>query len=300
MVKYNKKKQPKKQPLKVQSQKDLTSIESQDLLQAYMRAVEKHPLLSKEEEERLAKLYYETKNPDIAKALVLAHLRFVVKIAMQYARSGAKIMDVIQEGNTGLMKAVHSFDPFKNNRLISYAVWWIRGEIMSYLLKNHSVVEVGSSQQQKKLFYHLQKAIDEVSNNSGTLLLNKKQIKDVQTKVQISPKKLKNSLGHVLHKDISLSHTHGDSEVTLESLLKTNSISSEEEIILQEKKNALQKSLEKLQPSLSEKECMILEKRLIANTPQSLQQIADHFSVTREAIRQAENRLIKKIKSGLG
>ncbi|HRO67101.1 MAG TPA: sigma-70 family RNA polymerase sigma factor, partial [Pseudobdellovibrionaceae bacterium] len=130
---------------------------STDPFVLYMNEVRKYPVLSREEEQVIAKKYFDTKDPEAAQALVKANLRFVVKVAAEYSKFGAKLIDLVQEGNVGLMHAVREFNPYKGNRLITYAVWWIRGYIQEYLMRQYSLVRIGTTQTQRRLFYQLQK-----------------------------------------------------------------------------------------------------------------------------------------------
>ena len=133
-----------------------TSLAATDpLLQAYLREVQRYPLITREEEQALAKKFQETKDRGALHSLVTANLRFVVKIAYEYVHYRIKLLDLIQEGNMGLVKAVQEFDPYKDVRLTTYAVWWIRGYIQDSILRNYSLVKMGTTQAQKRLFYRL-------------------------------------------------------------------------------------------------------------------------------------------------
>ena len=164
-----------------------------DPLAAYLAEVRRYPMLSREEEYRLAVEYHRTHEPRLAQRLVTANLRFVVKVAAEYAQFGAQMLDLIQEGNVGLMHAVREFDPYKDVRLITYAVWWIRGYIREYLLKQHSIVKMGASPAQKKLFYNLQKEIQKLEGSgilptterlSHQLALPEKSVQDMQNRLK--------------------------------------------------------------------------------------------------------------------
>ncbi|MGZ3843105.1 MAG: sigma-70 family RNA polymerase sigma factor, partial [Bdellovibrio sp.] len=133
------------------------ALTSADPLVMYLNEIRRYKVLTKEEEQALAKKYFETKEPQAAEALVKANLRFVVKIAAEYSKFGSKMIDLIQEGNVGLMHAVREFNPYKGARLITYAVWWIRGYIQEFLMRQYSMVRIGTTQNQRKLFYQLQK-----------------------------------------------------------------------------------------------------------------------------------------------
>jgi len=156
-----------------------TSLSQTDpLLSAYLKEVQKYPLLTREEERELAVKFTETKDREALQRLVTGNLRFVVKIAFEYVHYRAKLLDLIQEGNMGLVRAVQDFNPYKDVRLTTYAVWWIRSYIQDYLLRNHSLVKIGTTQAQKRLFYRLrseQKKLEYagLGNNDSVRLLAK-------------------------------------------------------------------------------------------------------------------------------
>ncbi|MBC7457459.1 MAG: sigma-70 family RNA polymerase sigma factor, partial [Bdellovibrionaceae bacterium] len=152
-------------------------LATSDPLSLYLREVRKYPVLTREQEQELAKKYYNTKDPALAQALVKANLRFVVKVAAEYAKFSNKLIDVIQEGNVGLMHAVKEFNPYKGNRLITYAVWWIRGYIQEYLMRQFSMVRIGTTANQRKLFYQLQrqkKEFEKMSSQENVTMLSHK------------------------------------------------------------------------------------------------------------------------------
>src|SRR5437588_3740484 len=140
--------------LPVPVERDLTHA---DALQRYMAEVSRHPLLSREEEHKLAAEFYKTRDPELAYKLVTANLRLVVKIAHEYRRAAFSLLDLIQEGNVGLMQAVQKYDPFRGVKLSSYAAWWIRAYILRYLMDNWRMVKLGTTQAQRKPFFNLRK-----------------------------------------------------------------------------------------------------------------------------------------------
>ena len=264
-----------------------------DPIQFYLQEVGKFPVLSKEDEEKLSKLFYENKDPRIAKALAQANLRFVVKIAAEYTRFGSKLIDLIQEGNVGLLHAIKEFNPYRGVRLITYAVWWIRGYIQEYLMRQYSMVRIGTNAKQRKLFYLLrkqQKQLAQLPYQEDNKLLTYSGFKEKE--VQSMRERLK-------FRDLSLDQPISDN--TASSLLDmqphTEEHSLEDKLNFFQAKKLMQESIEKLRPNLKKKELFILENRLLADTPATLQAIGKQFSVTREAIRQVEDRLIKKIKA---
>lgn len=266
-------------------------IVSSDPLQQYLAEIRKYPLLTPEEEKELAVRYYEKGDPLAAEKLVTSNLRFVVKIAMEYAKMGAKLMDVVQEGNVGLMHAVKEYNPYKGVKLITYAVWWIRGYIREFLLKQYSMVKIGTTQNQKKLFYNLErekrKLLNEGEESSTALLSSRLGIpeKDVELMEQ-----------RMGGKDISLDAPIDEDGNTHLIDLQRDSSNPESELEVLELIDLLKDKIEEIKPSLNEKELDILENRILADEPQTLQEIGDKYGITRERARQLEERLLKNLK----
>ncbi len=264
-----------------------------DPLGAYLAEIRKHPLLTPEEERKLAIRYYDEGDADAAQRLVTANLRFVVKIAAEYSRFGSKMIDLIQEGNVGLMHAVKEFNPYKGVRLITYAVWWIRGYIREYLLKHYSIVKIGTTQSQKKLFYNLQEEIRklEAAGQSATNELISERMGLPEKDVKLMKQRMSN-------KDVSLdAPLDNESQSRLLDLQTSDSDQSADELLgLKEQIEVLQSQIEDIRPSLNEKEEYILENRILADEAQTLQEIGNHFGISRERARQLEERIIKRLK----
>ena len=268
---------------------------SKDPLQLYLNEISKFPVLSKQEEEKLSRLFYEKKDPLLAQALAQANLRFVVKIAAEYTRFGARLIDLIQEGNMGLIYAIKEFNPYKGARLITYAVWWIRGYIQEYLLRQYSLVRLGSSAKQKKLFYFLKKQQEYLSALPYT------EAKTLPVYSGFKEKDIRAMRDRMTARDISLDQpVSKNSHVTLlDTQVQEEGSSMEEKLSVLQEEKQLKKAIEELKPSLNTKELFLLDKRLLSESPLTLREIGEKFSITREAVRQAENRLIKKIKDQL-
>ena len=261
-------------------------------LQNYMARISKIPLLSKEKEHELAMAYFEAKDPEIGRKLIQSNLRFVVKVVAEYSRFSSKVMDLIQEGNIGLIRAVQEFNPYKGARLITYAVWWIRGYIQEYLMRHHSIVRLGTNKKQQRLFYLLQKEkqkLEEYSQNRFLPLLAKQtqtKVRDVEKMTEV-----------VLRKDLSLDQSIGqESGKTFLDIQKDHSYSLYEDLSFQQMSGLLRSHLKNMEKDFSKKENRIIKDRLLKDPPRTLQEIADDFHVTREAIRQSEARLMKKLK----
>lgn len=275
-------------------EKGLTT--ANDPITTYLAEIRRYPLLTKEQEQELAVRYRETGDPKAAEQLVTSNLRFVVKIAAEYSRFGAKLIDLVQEGNVGLMHAVKEFNPYKGVRLITYAVWWIRGYIQEYLMRQYSLVRIGTTQNQRKLFYRLQKeqaALDSQGHAPSVAM--------IAGKLGVSEEEVEMMSKRLSGRDVSLSAPI-DSENPGASLLDFEA-SGEPSVDMAignlEELSVLKDNLEKLRPTLSEKETYILENRILSDEPQTLQEIGEHYGVTREAVRQLEARLIGKIRKAV-
>jgi RNA polymerase sigma-32 factor len=259
--------------------------------------IRRYSLLTREQEQELAIKYRETGDSKAAEMLVTSNLRFVVKIAAEYSRFGAKLIDLIQEGNVGLMHAVKEFNPYKGVRLITYAVWWIRGYIQEYLMRQYSMVRIGTTQNQRKLFYRLQKEREALSQSgqepTHALLAGR---------LGVSEEEVKTMSQRLSGRDVSLSQpldSGGDSTTTLLDFETSEGPLVDETLGLNEELAVLKENLAKIRGSLSTKETYILETRLLADEPLTLQEIGEHFGITREAVRQLEARLIGKLRASV-
>lgn len=272
-------------------QKNLTT---NDPLVLYLNEIRKYPVLSREEETEIAKKYYENKDPQAAEILVKSNLRFVVKVAAEYSKFGSKMIDLIQEGNVGLLHALKEFNPYKGTRLITYAVWWIRGYIQEYLMKQYSMVKIGTTQNQRKLFYQLQKQkkfLDSINAKPDYALLSHQ--------LGIPENEVVEMAQRMSGRDVSLDKPIEDnSSASLIDFQKTANGTDLDDVIDKENQLAFLKSkVEELRPELSDKEKIILDERILNDEPLTLQEIGEKYKITREAVRQVEARLIKKIKS---
>lgn len=261
----------------------------QDILNAYLMEVRKYPVLSLEEERYLAIKYFEEKDTDAASQLVKSNLRFVIKIATEYSRLGSKMIDLIQEGNIGLMHAVREYNPYKGVRLITYAVWWIRGHIREYLLKNHSQVKIATTQAQKKIFYNLQNEINKLESEGF-----QPTVKLLSQRLNVPEKDVKTMQVRMASKDVSLEQPFKETS-QIQSLNKQ--ITPTDEILaLQENLSLLKDHIEEIRPHLNEKELYILDHRFLSDTPLTLNQVGQKYGITRERVRQIEKRLLIKLR----
>lgn len=265
-----------------------------DPLNAYLKEIGRYPLLSQEQENALLKAFSETGDIEIAKKLVLHNLRLVVKIAMEYRKAYQNVMDLIQEGNIGLMKAVSKFDMDKGAKLSYYASWWIKSYILKFILDNFRLVKIGTTNEQKKLFYNLLREKDRllamgIDPDSKTIADNL----GVSEKAVITmDQRLSGPAG-----DISLDKPVGESGgTTLGDLLSDEESSFVDQLADSQSLEILKENLTEFLDGLKERDRDIFKKRLLSEAPESLQQIADEYGVSRERIRQIEERLLNSLR----
>ena len=262
-------------------------------LQLYMREVSKYPLLKPEEELELAKKHYEDEDIQSAHRLITSNLRLVVKIANDFRKAQVNFLDLIQEGNYGLMQAVKRYNPYKGVKLSSYAAWWIRAYILKYLLDNKSQVKIATTAAQRKLFYNLRKETEKLleqydSVDAGLLAesLNvpEKDVIEMQKRLS-SP-------------DVSIdAPVKSDSGVTHGDLIEDESIRSTEALIVEQQVSDIFKEhIEQFKETLKGRDLEILDLRILSDSPMTLQELGDRYGVTRERARQLEARIIKKLK----
>ena len=281
----------------VVSGKELT-LYQQDLLAPltrYLREVSRYELLSPEQERALTSALAETGDIEIAKKLVVANLRLVVKIAMEYRYAYQNVLDLIQEGNIGLMKAVSKYDPSKGAKLSYYASWWIRSYILKFILDNFRLVKIGTTNEQKKLFYNLLKEKDRLVQMgfrpdakllSENLGVSEKAV--VAMEQRLGPGGGEISLDRPLFDD-------QDSSSLLDSLADEQE-PIDDRLAQDQGLAILNDHLQDFIATLRPRDQEIFKKRLLNEVPASLQSIADEYGVSRERIRQIEERLINNLK----
>jgi RNA polymerase sigma-32 factor len=267
-----------------------------DPLSQYLKQIRKYELLSPEQEDSLTQALEKTGDVEVAKKLVLHNLRLVVKIAMEYRSSYQNVMDLIQEGNIGLMKAVSKYDGSKGAKLSYYASWWIRSYILKFILDNFRLVKIGTSNEQKKLFYNLLKEKNRLIGlgiePEAKLLAENLGV--TEKSVNIMDKRLGDKGGEI---SLDSPLTEGSSDHLLRDILPDPSGQNPEEIFSNTQDLELLKGhLNKFVSNLAPRDKEIFKKRLLSEVPPSLQSIADEYGVTRERIRQIESRLIDNLK----
>lgn len=272
--------------------KNESALVPADPVARYMAEIRKYPLLTREEEHSLAVQFRESGDREAAQKLITSNLRFVVKVALEYSKFGARLIDLIQEGNIGLMQAVKEYNPYKGVRLITYAVWWIRGQIQEFLMRHYSMVRIGTTHTQRKLFYELQRSRDQLEKmglESGLM--------QISNRLGVSPEEVREMSERVLNRDLSLDRPNPSEKGTaLDITPDPNEIPLDEELGRREQLKILEDHIDKLRPHMNEREIYVLENRILNDEPLTLQEIGDKYGITREAARQMESRLIQKIR----
>jgi RNA polymerase sigma-32 factor len=248
-----------------------------DTFDTYIAEINRFPVLTRDEEHRLALLYYEKKDLDAAHKLVSSNLRFVLKIALQYRNYGCSLSDLIQEGNLGLMTAVKKFNPHRGTRLITYAVWWIRSFIQEFIIKTRGLVKKGSKTLKKQLFYRHGSSLPEPGSQ----------------KVSLQPYTYPDSA------DLSLDTPIGEGERTHLDTLRDLNPGLEDSLAARKERTIVKSGVNRALALLNEKERFIIEKRVMADEPMSLQAIGLMLGLTRERIRQIESAALKKLQKTL-
>ena len=273
----------------------LPVITSENDVYPYLKKISQFPLLTNEEEKSLANKWVKDGDIDAAQKLVTSHLRLVAKIAMGYKGYGLPLFDLISEGNLGLMQAVKKYDPDKGFRLATYAIWWIRASIQEYVLHSWSLVKIGTTAAQKKLFFNLRKLRNQLKKYEEGYL-NNDQIKSISQDLGVTEDEVKQMEGRVFNQDFSLNTPLNDEnqsewidQIEDESMdIETRTEKSDELDKRKELFNIAVKTLES-------RELEILEARRLKEPAKTLEELSQKFSISRERVRQIENKAIKKL-----
>ena len=269
-------------------------------LSRYLSEIRKFPMLAKDEEFMLAKRWQEHEDPEAAHRLVTSHLRLVAKIAMGYRGYGLPIGEVISEGNVGLMQAVKKFEPDKGFRLATYAMWWIRASIQEYILRSWSLVKMGTTAAQKKLFFNLRKAKSEISA-FGEGDLRPEQVSHIATRLGVLDEEVISMNRRLSGPDSSLNaplRSDGESEWQ-DWLADDNAVSQETAFAENEEKSIRMSLLDEAMKELTDRERHILTKRRLQDNPTTLEELATEYGVSRERVRQIEVRGFEKLQKAM-
>jgi RNA polymerase sigma-32 factor len=276
----------------------MREIVSHDALKIFLGEIEKYPVLSREEEYELAVKYRKEGDFEAAKRLVVSNLRFVTKIASEYVSYGFPLLDLIQEGAIGLMRAVKKFNPDKGYRLISYAVWWIRARIHNFIMKSWSLVTIGTTQAQRRLFQGLSRARKRL-NISGAEL-TKEDLKKVVDLLDVKEKDVLSMEMRMAVRDFSLDvATNDDNTITLLDSIPDDRANQEEIIEFVETNELTHEGLRNGLEKLSPKERYVVEKRYLTNPPFKLRKLGEELGISKERVRQIGAESLKKLRAAI-
>jgi RNA polymerase sigma-32 factor len=268
-----------------------------DSLSIYLSEINRHPLLTQPEEQKLARRF---RKGDLQSGhrLVTANLRFVVKVAYEYRSYGLRMPDLIQEGNIGLMKAVQKFDPDKGIRLISYAVWWIRAYVQNHILKSWSLVKLGTTQAQRKLFFSLartRRELERLGTGDGAI-----PVEEIARRLNVKPSEVQEMEQRIGGRDLSLDAPVGEdgSSSHLDSL-GSGAAGQDEEVAQREEAGIIGAGVQRALARLDPRERFIVEQRVMNERPLTLKELGEHFGFSRERARQLEIRAKDKLKDEL-
>lgn len=280
---------------KVPAQKSALAAVHKSPLQIYMQQIAKYPLLDPEEEYELARQHFDESDVHAAHRLVTSNLRLVVKIANDFRQAQLNLLDMIQEGNFGLMQAVKRFNPYKGVKLSSYAAWWIRAYILKYLMDNKSQVKIATTADQRKLFYNLEKTarklLQEYDHVDAKLLaehLNVREKDVVEMQARLASPDLS------LDAPVALDSEGGQSRV---SQLPSDQPNSEDKLAHEQIREIFSEHLAEFRKTLKGRDLEFFDARLLAEQPPTLQDLGDRYGITRERARQIESRIVSKLKA---
>ena len=266
-------------------------LESSDALDYYLAQLRETPLLTKEQEEELFSRLQNADDMDAARKLVMSHLRFVVHIAKTYKGYGLPLLDIIQEGNVGLMKAVKKFDPSKKVRLLSFAIYWIRAEIHEFVLKNWRIVKVATTKAQRKLFFKLR------SKKTTSNWLSKKEADDIASELNVDAKTVKLMENRLSGTDVAFDPV--DDEDNAPSAYLTQNTNPLSLLEAQDSENDNSKKLAEALSELDERSRDIISQRFLSENKPTLDQLSKKYKVSKERIRQIEEKSLTALKESI-
>lgn len=293
-MKKDQKKQKPKDSKRSKTPKSTHGLVHLDPLQRYLSEIGRFKLLSPEEEHELAVEFKKTEDPNLAYQLVTANLRLVVKIALDHSNYYQNLLDLIQEGNIGLMQAVKHFDPYRGVRLPSYAQWWIRAYILKFILENFSLVKIGTTQAQRKLFFRLRREQDRLLKegfNPDTKMLAER--------ISVSEKDVVEMEKRMAAPEASLDAEHPATGRALMDTMAEGSANPEERVAEEEIRTSVRNAMKSFRETLDERECAIWDARISTEYPETFQEIGEKHGITRQRVQQVEQRLKNKFKEYL-
>ena len=267
-------------------------------LESYIADISNYPVLSRKEEYELAMRYKTEGDIEAARQLVSCNLKFVVKIAHEYRNYGINIMDIIQEGNIGLMQAVKGFDPTKGYKLISYAVWWIRAYIHNFLIQSWSLVKVGTNQAQRKLFYKLRSTKNALGTKTGAV--TDVDYSEIADQLGVKVKDVVTMDQRMTQKDLSLdAKMRDDQKVSFINYLKDERYNQEDLIAKSQIESTIRENIDEILSSLKEREKYVVKHHVISDDPMTLEEIGRKYGISRERVRQIKTAALHKIRKAL-
>ena len=275
----------------------LPVLSNEGSLTHYLQQIKKFPMLTEKQEVKLAKKWRDKGDTGAAHELVTSHLRLVAKIAMGYRGYGLPVTELISEGNIGLMQAVKKYDPDKGFRLATYAMWWIRAAIQEYVLKSWSLVKIGTTAAQKKLFFNLKKLKGKLSDyNEGSLKPH--QVSEIASQLNVTEKEVSEMEGRMSGNDYSLNAVvSADGEEEWQEWLVDEDADHEVKIAEKEEVTKRKALLSKAIDVLNEREKYIIQGRKLSEDPKTLEELSKEYNISRERIRQIEERAFQKLQS---
>ncbi|NCG09523.1 MAG: RNA polymerase sigma factor RpoH, partial [Alphaproteobacteria bacterium] len=291
-------KKPAKTAKKASSTALTASLSPDGSLSRYLREIRKFPMLEAQQEYMLAKSYADHQDTDAAHQLVTSHLRLVAKIAMGYRGYGLPLGEVIQEGNVGLMQAVKKFDAERGFRLATYAMWWIRASIQEYILRSWSLVKIGTTAAQKKLFFNLRKIKGQIDAIDGGQL-TPEQVTEISDRLNVSPEDVEQMDGRMSGSDRSLNApiSHGeDDSGEWQDWLEDDREDPEAALVVSDEMDVRREMMQQAMSVLNEREIDILTARRLSEPAATLEELSQKHDVSRERIRQIETRAFEKLR----
>ncbi|MCZ8018004.1 RNA polymerase sigma factor RpoH [Novosphingobium sp.] len=290
----------KKRNLPADGKSTMPSLGAEQSLNRYLTEIKKFPVLTAEQEYMLAKRYQEHQDPEAAKQLVTSHLRLVAKIAMGYRGYGLPVSELIAEGNIGLMQGVKKFEPDRGFRLATYAMWWIKASMQEFILRSWSLVKMGTTAAQKKLFFNLRrmkKNLDAYEDSD----LHPDQVKAIATKLGVSETEVVNmNRRMMMGGDASLNVSFNeDGEGQWQDMLQDDTPLQDEMVADAEEATMRHALLTEALGSLNERERHILTQRRLIDDPQTLEELSQEYQVSRERVRQIEVRAFEKLQKAM-
>ena len=273
---------------------NLPALSNEGGLSAYLTQIKKFPMLDAEEEYMLAKNWKEKGNLKSAEKLITSHLRLVAKIAMGYKGYGLPVNEMISEGNVGLMQAVKKFEPEKGFRLATYAMWWIKAAIQEYILRSWSLVKIGTTTAQKKLFFNLKKLKNQIAPRSEGDLRNE-QVSEIANKLNVKEEEVVSMNRRLAGKEYSLNAPVGEDGDQWKDWLVDKEMDQELKLAQQEEMNQRKDLLKDSIKMLNDREKEILYARRLTDNPLTLENLSKKYKISRERIRQIENKAFEKL-----